>query len=196
MKRFVEFFASTIGGGFFVLLPVILVVLVLMEAVDILAALVTPITEMLPIEELGGVGIATVVAIVLVLLTLFLVGLSLKSALVQGLWSAFERKVLKPLPGYSLIKGLTQRFAGESLDKRFAPAVVTLSEGVETVAFIVETYEDGSFTVMVPFAPTPTIGNIYHLAGDKVRVVDASMGYAVNTVMQWGIDSRELFERR
>ena len=96
MKRFFEFFASTIGGGFFVLLPVILVVLVLME----------------------------------------------------------------------------------------------------TVAFIVESYENGSFTVMVPFAPTPTIGNIYHLAGDKVRVVDASMGYAVNTVMQWGIDSRKLFERK
>ena len=196
MKRILSFLASAIGAGFFVLLPVVLVVFIVLETVDVLAGLVTPITEMLPIDELGGFGIATVVAFLLVLLILLLVGMVMKSRLGHDLWHAFENKVFKPLPGYTLVKSLTQRFAGDSLDERFAPAVVTLTEGVETVAFIVETYEDGSRTVMVPFAPTPTIGNIYHVAGDKVREVDASTGYAVNTVMQWGLDSRKLFERK
>jgi len=71
---------------------------------------------------------------------------------------------------------------------------VTLSEGVQTPAFIVEEHDNGSFTVLVPFAPTPTIGLIYHLAADRVRKADTTMGDAVNCVMQWGVDSKRLFE--
>jgi uncharacterized membrane protein len=196
MQKIFGYLGSAVAAGFFVLLPVVIVVLVLIEVVEILTGLVAPLSEMLPVDELGGVAVATIVAIVLVLLALMCVGMLMKSKLGHAIWHAVEAKVFQPLPGYTLIKSLTQRFAGESLDKTFAPAVVTLNEGVETVAFIVETYDDGSCTVMVPFAPTPTIGNIYHLSADKVREVDASMGYAVNTVMQWGIDSRELFEKR
>lgn len=196
MNRIVSFFGSAIAAGFFVLLPAVLVVLVLAEVVGILSGIVTPFAAMLPVEELGGVEIATIVAVVLLLLLLLLVGLIVKSQLGQDLWHAIESRLFKPLPGYSLVKSLTQRFAGESLDRRFAPAVVKLSEGVETIAFVVETHDDDSVTVMVPLAPTPTIGNIYHLESGRVREVDASMGYAVNAVMQWGIDSKALFEKR
>lgn len=194
MNRIFSFFSSKIAAGFFVLLPVVLVVLVLAEVVGILSGLVAPFAAMLPVEELGGFEIATIVATLLLLLILLLVGLIVRSRLGRDLWHAIENRLFKPLPGYSLVKSLTQRLAGESLDSRFAPAVVTLSEGVETVAFIVETHDDDSVTVMVPFAPTPTIGNIYHLEGERVREVDASMGYVVNTVMQWGIDSKALFD--
>ena len=196
MQKVFGYLGSAIAAGFFVLLPVVLVLFVLIEVVDILAGLVAPVAEMLPVDELGGVAVATIVAMLLVLLVLLCVGVLMKSKLGHEFWHAIENKLFKSLPGYTLIKSLTQRFAGESLDKSFAPAVVTLNEGVETVAFIVETYDDGSYTVMVPFAPTPTIGHVYHLAADRVREVDASMGYAVNTVMQWGIDSRKLFEKR
>jgi uncharacterized membrane protein len=195
MKRMFGFLASRIAAGFVLLLPVVLVLLVLAQLVTTVVDLVAPITELLPVDSLGGVGIATIVAILLVLAVLFIAGLLLRSRAGQVLFQAFERRALAPLPGYPLVKSLTQRFAGESMDKRFAPAAVTLAEGLETVGFIVEQHEDGSYTVMVPIAPTPTLGNVYHLHGDRVREVEVPMTYAVNAVMQWGIDSRKLFER-
>jgi uncharacterized membrane protein len=194
MKKLTSFVTSTIAGGFFVLLPVVLVALVIIEVVGVLAGLAVPIAELLPVDELGGIGMATIVAIAMLLLILFVTGLILKSQTVRRLWHGLEKRLLQPLPGYPLIKSLTQRFAGSTEGSRFAPAIVNLSDGLETPGFIVETHDSGKVTVLVPFAPTPTLGTIYHVDPARVRPAGTSMGEAVNCVMQWGIDSKRLFE--
>ena len=45
MKRTLEFFKTTIAGGFFVILPIVLIWLVLGETIEMLGALVDPIAQ-------------------------------------------------------------------------------------------------------------------------------------------------------
>ncbi len=60
MKGFADFLKTTIAGGFFVLLPIVLVVLITQETITLASDLIGPIAEQLPVEEVGGVVSALV----------------------------------------------------------------------------------------------------------------------------------------
>ena len=74
-------------------------------------------------------------------------------------------------------------------------AVATIRDS-DMLAFIVEEHDNGDFTVFVPSAPTPTIGSVHCMRPEKVRKLDVPMSAAVNSLMQWGIGSKELFAQR
>jgi hypothetical protein len=50
-------------------------------------------------------------------------------------------------------------------------------------------------TRIVPLAPTPNIGSVRVVRRDCLQRIDAPMGAVVNSLMQWGIGSQELFQR-
>jgi hypothetical protein len=57
VKGFFEFFKTTAVGGFFVILPIVVVVLLLGQALAMLDGLMTPLAESLPVERVGGVEV-------------------------------------------------------------------------------------------------------------------------------------------
>jgi hypothetical protein len=62
--------------------------------------------------------------------------------------NAFEGAVLERLPGYTLLRGLAGRVAGQANEKStFAPALVEIEEAL-VPALIIEELEDGSYTVL------------------------------------------------
>jgi uncharacterized membrane protein len=104
-----------------------------------------------------------------------------------------EGKILQRLPGYRMIRNLTHRFTGVD-GTEFTPALVDLhGSGTRSPAFIVEEHEDGGYTVFMPLAPVPTIGQVHFVPRDRVTRIEAPFGEAVNTFMQWGVGSRKLF---
>jgi len=105
-----------------------------------------------------------------------------------------ERIGLNRLPGYTLVKSLTQSFAGGKEDSIVSVAIATIRDG-EVLAFIVEEHDNGDYTVFVPTAPTPTIGTIYFLKREKVRKLDVPIAAGVDCIMQWGVGSKSLLAR-
>jgi len=194
MKRILEFMKTTIAGGFFVILPIVLIVMVLDETIGLLAALVDPIAQLLPVDHLGSIAISRILALVLVLVLCFLTGLFMKTRLGIAVRSFIEGALLERIPGYSVIRGLTSRFEGESRDtSTFAPALVTTAPGTRELAFIVDEHDNGETTVFFPLSPMATVGVIRFVSRDRVHAVDASMAAAVNCLMHWGLGSHELF---
>jgi len=55
MNRIGELFKTTVIGGFFVILPVALVIFLLMELVGMVLLITSPVTKLLPVESLGGI---------------------------------------------------------------------------------------------------------------------------------------------
>lgn len=55
-------------------------------------------------------------------------------------------------------------------------------------------HDDGGFTVLVPTAPTPSLGVLYYAPRERVRLLDVPLGTAVSSVMHWAIDSKALFQ--
>ena len=75
MKGAIEFVQTTALGGLLVVLPILILTLLLSEALDLVAAISEPIAAALPVEEVGGVEIALLLGILIILLLCFLTGL-------------------------------------------------------------------------------------------------------------------------
>ena len=197
MKRVADFVKTCIVGGFFGILPILLTAFVLVEAIDILDGISTPLAELLPIEDLGGATAAQIVALILIVAACFLAGLLLRTRF--GRWSTgfAEGAVLNRLPGYQLLKTVSHRLGGMEEGTVFSAALADL-HGTEARAFvfIVEDHDDGRYTVLVPNAPTPSIGILYVLPHERVTRLSAPAASALNCFMQWGIGSKRLLTQQ
>lgn len=191
MRGLVDFIKTTIVGGFFVVLPVVLIVFLLGQAVAALVGVVAPLADELPVRELGGIGVATLLAILVVLALCFITGLLVRTRIGTLVRDWLEGRLLNRLPGYTIIRNLTHRFSGEE-GTEFAPALVDLyGANTQALALIVEEHQDGSYTVFVPLAPTPTVGQVHLVPPERVRRVNAPLGTVLNSVMQWGVESNK-----
>ena len=70
------------------------------------------------------------------------------------------------------------------------PALVELEDAL-VPALIVEELEDGSYTVLVPSAPTPMAGSVYILPRDRVHPVDIPFTQAIGVFSKWGTGAGE-----
>jgi hypothetical protein len=104
--------------------------------------------------------------------------------------NVFEQAVLERLPGYTFLRGLAKRLTGRSEEHTLEPALVEIEDAL-VPALIVEKLEDGSYTVLVPSAPTPMAGSIYILPADRVHPVDIPFTKAIGVFSKWGTGAGE-----
>lgn len=187
MKSLIEFIKTTIIGGLLVLLPIGLLVLIVAKAISGAMAVIGPIAAQLP----TGTRFSNVIALALIIAGCFGAGLILRTVLGQRIKTLLERRVLERLPGYSLLRSLTRRVAGEEEGQKFAVAFAVIEDAL-VPAFIVEEHADGRYTVFVPSVPTPAVGALYILPRERVYLVDAPFTKAVACISRWGEGSGEL----
>jgi uncharacterized membrane protein len=91
---------------------------------------------------------------------------------------------------------LTHRFVGEE-GTQFTPAEIDLHDnGCTVLGAIVEELVDGRLAVFVPITPAATVGQIYLLPESRVKRLTASLGATINSITEWGIGTKELFEKQ
>ena len=145
MKALAEFTRTTLIGGLLIILPIYIAVLLLAKTVKGLLGLLQPVAEQVP----ASVEFRQIVAILLLVGVCFVVGLIVRTGPGLRAKNACERAVLERLPGYTFLRGLAKRLAGQSEEQTLQPALVELEDAL-VPALIVEELEDGSFTVLVP----------------------------------------------
>jgi uncharacterized membrane protein len=62
------------------------------------------------------------------------------------------------------------------------------------LGFIIEEHEEGKLTVFVPISPTPTLGQVFLVPGSQVQKLEAKFVEVVNSLTQWGMESKKLFK--
>jgi len=120
-------------AGVLVVAPIYLSALLLLKAMGSLIGLVKPIAKVLP-EWLPAVQI---VSLLLILIVCFLVGVGIRTKVGLALWEQAERSLFQKIPGYGLVRSLTQRLAGESSEATWTPALAEIEEAL-VPAFIIE----------------------------------------------------------
>lgn len=187
MKRLAEFTKTTLIGGMLVVLPLYLSILLVLKFLQVLAGLMTPVTDHVPVRPEFRQLLVWAAAIVVC----FVAGLVVRTG--PGLWfkNAMERRLLERIPGYAIIRGLAGRFVGQAENDSFAPALVELEESL-VPAFVVDRHADGRFTVFVPAVPTPATGSLYIMEPAKVHLLDISFHKALAVISHWGAGSQEL----
>ena len=189
MQAIAEFTKTTLIGGVLVLIPIYLSVLLLLKALGGIVSLVAPITvglpESLPLRE--------VIAMLLLIAACFACGVAVRTGSGLRAKNAIERGILEKIPGYSLIRGLAGRIAGNEDEQTFTVVLAEIEDAL-VPAFLVEECDDEHCAIFVPSVPTPAAGAIYIIAKSRVHVVDVPFTRAVSVISKWGAGSRELLE--
>jgi uncharacterized membrane protein len=192
MKRILDFFKTTIVGGLFVLLPVILVYLALSEVIGVLVAMATPIADLFFPGKLEGIEFPALIALALLVGVSFILGVIMLSDTGRRFGNWIERIILGRLPAYNAIKSLTTGFASSQQESSFKPALLKSAEGNKEFVYIIEDHGDGNLTVMLPWAPTPFAGSIKIVPKDRVEPLAISMGQLTEALGHWGIGAKDL----
>jgi uncharacterized membrane protein len=193
MRNLLEFLKTTILGGFLVLLPVVVVLVLIGIAINGVISIIAPVAAKLPVTTVGGYAAATLLAILLILGFCFLAGMLVQLRLGQLVQIWLESRLLQRLPGYTMIKNLTRQVAGRE-GTEFSPALVDLyGSEVRVIGLIIEELDDGRLTVFVPISPTSTLGQVYIVPAEKVEKLNARFLDVVNALTQWGAESKKMF---
>ncbi len=182
-----EFVTSTLVGGLFVLVPVYLAVLLLLKGMQSVGSVVRPLAALLP-DWIPAEGL---LSLLLVLVLCFLVGVAVRTPSGRAVRERLEKRFFERLPGYALVRSLTQRLAGDTDEEAWKPALVEIEDAL-VPGFIIEEHDDGQFTVFVPSVPTPLAGAVYVLPRERVHILDVPFTQAIRTISQWGSGSRDL----
>ena len=187
MKKFGEFVVSALVAGLLLVVPLYLAVLLLLKATQSVVALVKPFAMLLP----DWFPAENVLSLLLVLIVCFLVGLAMRTSTGRAIRERIEKTLFERLPGYALLRSLTQRLAGQGEENVWKPALAEIEDAL-VPAFIIEELEDGRFTIFVPSVPTPFAGAVYILSPERVHPLDIPFTQAVQSVSRWGSGSKEL----
>ena len=184
-----EFVTSTLVGGLLIVVPAYLAVVLLLKGMKSVAGLVRPIAGLLP----AWIPAEGFFSLVLVLAVCFLVGLAVRTRSGRTVRERLEVAFFGRLPGYGVIRSLTQRLAGDgdSDESAWLPALVEIEEAL-VPGFIIEALDDGRFTVFVPSVPTPFAGAVYVLRPERVHILDVPFTQALRSISRWGSGSRDL----
>jgi uncharacterized membrane protein len=149
--------------------------------------LVKPFTGILP-ESLPA---EQILSLLLVLAICFVIGLAIRTRRGMTVRDRMEKSLFHKIPGYATFRNLTRQMAGVTGQNVWKPALVEMEDGL-VLAFIVEEFEDGRYTIFVPSIPTPFAGAVFVFENSRVHPVDVPFADAVRTVSQWGAGTTAL----
>ena len=189
MKSDLQFVKTTIVGGVMFLLPLVVILYLLGEALLYTHRIVGPIVRFMPYDSFAGIAMENVLGVVLLVAVAFLAGLVARTGVGVRVVERTEHLILRRIPGYTLYKSMATPESAES-----AGVSVALAHIDETwmLSFVMDKHDNGMLTVFVPSAPTPAAGTIYYLREDQIRRLDVPVSAAVQCVLRLGVGSREL----
>jgi len=187
VKKLTEYVLTRLIAGVLIVAPIYLAILLSLKAMKTAAGLVKPFAHLVP----AWLPADQVLSLLLVLVCCFFIGLAVRTPAGRAARERLEKSLFERLPGYALIRSLTQRLAGETRDQAWKPALAEIEEAL-VPAFIIEEFEDGRLTVFVPSVPTPLAGAVYILSADRVHPLNIPFTQAVKVISRWGSGSKEL----
>ena len=190
MKSIKEFFKATVIGGLMFLVPVVLVLVVLGKALQFAGKVAQPIARTLPVSHMGGVAMATLIAVAILLLIALLAGLAARTGPGRRVTHWFEESILGGMPQYRMVKSLAEGLTQLENGTGMRPVLMRGDEGW-MLGYQMEELPNGWRVIFLPASPTPMSGNVIYAEAARVQTLDLSMSEAMQLVKRLGIGSAE-----
>ncbi len=192
MKTIWNFIKTTVIGGLLFLVPVVVLIVVLIQAFGLMLQVAEPIGELIPIESIGGVALANIIVVLLILIICFIAGLFATKRVFTNFQEYIESKILLKIPGYGLVKGITNSMKmSEEASKNFLPVLVRLAD-FEQLGFEIERAGDKKAVVSLPGSPNPWSGTVVMTDVAQINRLDISVPDALAYMERLGIGSADL----
>ena len=195
MKRVIQFLKTTVIGGFFVLLPLLLLQLMLAQMFSMMVAVTAPISRLLPAAWTQTINAPVLLAALLLLIVSFVLGLAARSQTGRRVGNWLEHNTIGRIPLYGVLKGLASRIFGIDEGEAFKPAMLVSTDGQREFAYLIEDHGNGVATIMLPWAPTPLSGRIKIVPMSQLEPLDASLSDLTQVLGQWGAGASQLIKR-
>lgn len=189
-NKLVQFIKTTVIGGLLFLVPLGFLGFILYKAFGFMMLIAEPMADLLPVDTIGGVALANLIAVLAIVLVSFFAGLLGRSRLTSSVVKELESRVLMKIPGYSVVKGIKGGFDSTET-QRFKPVALTLGTA-ERIGFEIQKLADGRSMVFIPSVPNALSGITQILPPDQVTYLDVSITQIMDFVERYGHGVDEL----
>jgi uncharacterized membrane protein len=173
MKTFLTHVRDIAISGFFALLPLYVLFIVVAKAWRSLRSVGAGIAGMFGLKPILGVGGTTIFSSLLVITLWIVVGMLVRFSFMAALSRAAERTMSKYVPGYETYKAIAEeklQHKVRALD--YTSALIRWQEYWQP-AYIVEQDGDGTCVLFLPDVPETNKGHVLLAKQDQVRVVSS-----------------------
>lgn len=185
MRALGSFIRTTLIGGILFLLPIVVLIAVLGKAQDVTSRIVAPMAARMPVESVGGVAVAKILAIAVLALFCFCAGLLARTRLAKRSVGWLERGLLSYLPGYDFFKGISESLVGVEADHPQQVVLARIEEAWQ-IGFLMERVGDDYYAVFVPGAPSIWSGSVYFMTEDRFQRIHMSRADAMKCLRRLG----------
>lgn len=193
MKKVISFIKTTIIGGLFFMIPIVLLIYLIVEVLIIFRKIVAPISDKISISFLGLEMTSRIIALIVLIVLCFIAGLLAKTKRVYQLKEWVEDNILSNIPGYTLLKGMSETAAG--IDSNNLKEVVLVDiEEVWQIGFLMERIDEDLNAVFIPGAPNPMAGDVVIVKWDRLKKLDIKGINALKMSRKLGIDSKKILD--
>jgi uncharacterized membrane protein len=186
-----KFVKTALFGGLGILLPILLLVIVLKEFVELLIGLATPIADLLPEKLIESIPQTEVLAVLLIVAASLVLGVLSMVPMVRAAGEAFEQKILSKVPVYLPLKSLLQALLGSDQAERFQPAFVGNDDGSLEPCYIVEDVGRPRLFVLVPWTPASFAGSLKLVPRERVHPIELTFDEFSLAIGHFGVGLQE-----
>ena len=136
MNKLKQFIRTTFIGGFLIVLPIVILLIVLNWLFETLTGYIRPITNILIQTARVNEFVASFFAFFFIIMIFFLVGLLVKTEMGKVSFEVFEKRFLSKIFGYKIIKETVLQIFGEEKNVFKAVALVKLFGTTRVLEFL------------------------------------------------------------
>lgn len=193
MKWYQSLIKRVLNGIILFLLPVFLLLFILGKAITIVQKLILPIKKYLPAERVFGVGLLTLISLVLILFICYLAGMLIERKKVKRLITKLEDKILVFIPGYSMIKAQTSEIVSEAV-AHWQPVLIG-EDGDWKMGMLVDRQPDGLCMIFFPEPPDAKQGEMKLVHESKLKKLDMPVNKMIRIIRKYGKSEGAFFSK-
>jgi uncharacterized membrane protein len=191
MKAISHFLQTTILGGAFFLLPIVVLAYLINKAFDFARRGLKPVAKVIPDQLVSGTTMETIMAVCLIVLLCFLAGLFARTLMAQKFTSKLESAMLSKVPAYDYLKqaGSSMMGLGEMAEH---PVVLAQLGDAWRLGVQTDIVQGGLAAVFIPNSPNTFSGSVFFVARDRVQRLDVPLAGALHCLERCGVGGGSL----
>ena len=186
----VKFLKTTMIGGIVFMVPIIIFIAIIGKAIKLTNKLAAPVSALIPVDAIGNIPVADLLALVIILLICFLAGLAAKSTLARKSLSNLESRVFSKIPVYGFVKSKVDAIVQPEKAEGMKPVLAKFDDYWQ-IAFEVERIPGETVTIFLPGAPDPWSGSVCYVTEDRIQPLELTLLPVLKTLKGLGKGSNE-----
>lgn len=174
---------SVIMGGLFLVVPLIVMIIIGKNAIEILSPLGKNIGHRIGVSSIFGKATLTIICLLLLLFFCYLAGLLLRYSMVSKFGDSVEEKIYLFFPQLQILK---YKIAGESSMKSVWTPILMKEENHYVLVFVTCSLDEPVLSIFVPECPRLDSGEIRYMKKEDCVYELISMKQAMDAVVSFG----------